>query len=159
MLILALLAGPLAIILGVVQGVFTIVTGEDNRNLRGLGASLIEYIHGALLFATWNREQKPFPFAQFPRVEAAEPMEAEKATGKERKKAEKELEKAEKEHQDQRKGTLGGLIILGIIVLFFVTMCMIGGSGDDCNHYLRNKERLNDAGIYLRGCDRRAMGL
>ncbi len=81
LLILALLAGPLVIILGVAQGVFTILTGEDNRNLRDLGASLAEYIREALLFATWNREQKPFPFAEFPRVETAEPMEAEKAAG------------------------------------------------------------------------------
>jgi len=72
LLILALLAGPLVIILGVAQGVFTVVTGEDNRNLRDLGASLTEYIREALLFATWNRERKPFPFAEFPRVEPEE---------------------------------------------------------------------------------------
>jgi len=72
LLILALLAGPLVIILGIAQGVFTVVTGEDNRNLRDLGASLTEYIREALLFATWNRERKPFPFAEFPRVEPEE---------------------------------------------------------------------------------------
>ena len=69
LLILGLVVGPLAIILSVVQAVFTIATGEDNRNLRDLGASLTEYIGEILLFTTWNREQKPFPFAEFPRAE------------------------------------------------------------------------------------------
>ena len=82
LLILALVAGPLVIILGVAQGVFTIVTGQDNRNLRDLGAALTEYIRQALLFATWNGERKPFPFAEFPRVESGEPAEPmQSATG------------------------------------------------------------------------------
>ncbi len=85
MLILALVVGPLAIMLGLVQGAFTIATGEDNRNLRDLGAALAGYVHEMLLFATWNREQKPFPFSEFPRVdseaagEATEPVEDEAA--------------------------------------------------------------------------------
>ncbi len=69
-LILALVVGPLVIMLGLVQGGFTIATGEDNRNLRDLGAALAEYVHEMLLFATWNREQKPFPFSEFPRVDS-----------------------------------------------------------------------------------------
>ena len=69
LLILGLVVGPLAFILSIVQAVFTIATGEDNRNLRDLGASLTEYIGEILLFTTWNREQKPFPFAEFPRAE------------------------------------------------------------------------------------------
>ena len=76
LLILALVAGPLVIVLGIAQGVFTIVTGEDNRNLRDLGAALTEYIREALLFATWNSERKPFPFAEFPRVDPEEPGES-----------------------------------------------------------------------------------
>ena len=85
MLILALVVGPLVIMLGLVQGVFTVATGEDNRNLRNLGAALAGYVHEILLFATWNREQKPFPFSEFPRVdseaagEATEPVEDETA--------------------------------------------------------------------------------
>ena len=76
LLILALVAGPLVIILGVAQGVFTIVTGQDNRNLRDLGAALTEYIREALLFATWNSGRKPFPFAEFPRVDPEDPGES-----------------------------------------------------------------------------------
>ena len=63
--------------LGVVQGLFAIFTGEENRNLRGLAAALAEYIREILLFASWNREQRPFPFSEFPRV--AEQDEAEAA--------------------------------------------------------------------------------
>ncbi len=66
LLIFALIVGPLAIVLGLVQALFTIFTGEDNRNLRDLAAALGEYIHEILLFASWNREQKPFPFSEFP---------------------------------------------------------------------------------------------
>ncbi|MCY4297610.1 MAG: DUF4389 domain-containing protein [Gammaproteobacteria bacterium] len=76
LLILALVAGPLVIVLGIAQGVFTIVTGQDNRNLRDLGAALTEYIREALLFATWNSGRKPFPFAEFPRVDPEEPGES-----------------------------------------------------------------------------------
>ena len=72
LLLFALIVGPLAIILAVVQALFTIFTGEDNRNLRGLAAALAEYIHEILQFATWNREQKPFPFAAFPKLAQAE---------------------------------------------------------------------------------------
>ncbi len=68
LLIFALIVGPLAIVLGVVQALFTIITGEENRNLRGLAAALAEYIREILLFASWNREQRPFPFSEFPRV-------------------------------------------------------------------------------------------
>ena len=66
LLIFALIVGPLAIVLGLVQALFTIFTGEDNRNLRDLAAALGAYIHEILLFTSWNAEQKPFPFSEFP---------------------------------------------------------------------------------------------
>jgi len=68
LLIFSLIAGPLAIVLGIVQALFAIFTGEENRNLRGLAAALAEYVREILLFASWNREQRPFPFSEFPRV-------------------------------------------------------------------------------------------
>lgn len=76
LLIFALIVGPLAIILGIVQALFAIFTGEENRNLRGLAAALAEYIREILLFASWNREQRPFPFSEFPRVAEQEEAEA-----------------------------------------------------------------------------------
>ena len=78
MLILVLVVGPLVIVLGLAQGVFTIATGEDNRNLRDLGVALAGYVHEMLLFVTWNREQKPFPFNEFPRVEGGSAGEEDK---------------------------------------------------------------------------------
>ncbi len=77
LLIFALIVGPLAIVLGLVQALFTIFTGEDNRNLRDLAAALGEYIHEILLFASWNREQKPFPFSEFPSIPDEEESTAE----------------------------------------------------------------------------------
>lgn len=76
LLIFALIVGPLAAVLGVVQALFAIFTGEENRNLRGLAAALAEYIREILLFASWNREQRPFPFSEFPRVAEQEDAEA-----------------------------------------------------------------------------------
>lgn len=78
LIVLGLIIGPLAIILSVVQALFTIFTGEDNRNLRGLAAALAEYVREILLFASWNSGQRPFPFSEFPSV--AEP-EGEAAVG------------------------------------------------------------------------------
>ncbi len=72
LLIFALIAGPLAILLGLAQALFAIFAGADNRNLRGLAGALAEYIRELLLFASWNREQKPFPFSEFPDFPAAE---------------------------------------------------------------------------------------
>ncbi len=72
LVVLALLVVPLAIVLCLAQAVFTIATGGDNRNLRGLAASLTEYSAEILRFASWNREAKPFPFADFPSVAEAD---------------------------------------------------------------------------------------
>lgn len=68
LLIFSLIAGPLAVALGVVQALFTIFTGAANRNLRGLAAALAEYVREILLFASWNSGRRPFPFSEFPSV-------------------------------------------------------------------------------------------
>ena len=66
LLVFSLIVGPLAIIIGVAQSVFTIFTGEGNRNLRGLAATLAEYAREILLFTAWSAGRKPFPFSEFP---------------------------------------------------------------------------------------------
>lgn len=53
-------------ILVIVQFLFALVTGSDNRKLRELGGSLTVYIKEVLLFLTFNSEFKPFPFADWP---------------------------------------------------------------------------------------------
>lgn len=52
----------------VAQFIFALVTGQDNANLRHFSASLAQYIHQALAFLTYNSEEKPFPFADWPQA-------------------------------------------------------------------------------------------
>ena len=56
-------------ILVVVQAVFALITGEDNKNLRELGAGLAKYINQIYLFLTYNDSRKPFPFAKWGELE------------------------------------------------------------------------------------------
>ncbi len=50
----------------VIQFLFTVFTGQTNDNLRFFGASLASFIYQALLFVTYNTDDKPFPFAPWP---------------------------------------------------------------------------------------------
>lgn len=61
-----------SLVVGVVvllQFLFALLTGSDNDNLRHFGASLTRYISDTLSFLTYNSEDKPFPFADWPEVE------------------------------------------------------------------------------------------
>lgn len=55
----------------VVQFLFALITGSDNRKLRGFGDSLSKFIWQTLQFLTYNSEDKPFPFADWPEPEAS----------------------------------------------------------------------------------------
>ncbi len=55
------------------QFLFSLITGKDNRNLREFGQSLARYIYQTLRFLTYNSEQKPFPFDDWPSTEEPEP--------------------------------------------------------------------------------------
>lgn len=57
----------------VLQFLFSLISGRDNRNLRELGQSLAVYIHQTLRFLTYNSEQKPFPFDDWPSAEEPGP--------------------------------------------------------------------------------------
>lgn len=50
----------------VIQFLFTVFSGQVNENLRYFGASLASYVYQALLFVTYNSDEKPFPFAPWP---------------------------------------------------------------------------------------------
>jgi nitrogen fixation-related uncharacterized protein len=50
----------------VIQFLFTVFSGQTNDNLRYFGASLAAYVYQALLFVTYNSDDKPFPFAPWP---------------------------------------------------------------------------------------------
>lgn len=59
-------AGMVLILLTIAQAVFSLLTGTDNVNLRGLGKDLGIYVHQILEFLTYNSELKPFPFSPYP---------------------------------------------------------------------------------------------
>ncbi|UTF61006.1 DUF4389 domain-containing protein [Gilvimarinus sp. DA14] len=69
MILFAVILYIAGIVMGIVvliQFVFALITGSDNSNLRQLGDSLSQYIYAALRFLTYNSEEKPFPFADWP---------------------------------------------------------------------------------------------
>ncbi|WP_082087056.1 DUF4389 domain-containing protein [Teredinibacter purpureus] len=53
-------------ILVVIQFLFALITGNDNKKLRTFGGSLIDYIADTIAFLTYNSEDKPFPFSDWP---------------------------------------------------------------------------------------------
>lgn len=48
------------------QFLFSLITGEDNKLLRNFGHSLSTYIYDVLKFLCYSREEKPFPFSDWP---------------------------------------------------------------------------------------------
>lgn len=50
----------------IAQFIFSLITGEDNINLRRFGHNLSIYIFDTLKFLTYASEEKPFPFADWP---------------------------------------------------------------------------------------------
>ncbi len=70
---LLLIAGRLVIrILVVVQFTLVLVTGSDNENLRNLGQGLGKWIYQGVMFLTFNSEEKPFPFDEWPTIDPSE---------------------------------------------------------------------------------------
>lgn len=60
-----------------IQFLFALVTGADNIKLRSFGDSLGKYIYQTIAFLTYNAEDKPFPFSDWPETSVAvdEPVE------------------------------------------------------------------------------------
>ena len=58
-----------------IQILFALITGSDNKNLRKFAADLTKYINQIILFLTYNENRKPFPFAAWGEIEAFEPAE------------------------------------------------------------------------------------
>jgi hypothetical protein len=56
-------------VLVALQFLFSLVTGRDNIQLRGFGEALSIFIYQMLRFLTYNSEEKPFPFADWPQPE------------------------------------------------------------------------------------------
>lgn len=66
--VLYLVIAPIILVLMLAQAIFTIVTGDDNDNLRKFGAALSQYIYQILQYLTFNSDEKPFPFSEFPGI-------------------------------------------------------------------------------------------
>lgn len=69
-LVLYLIMAPIIAVLLIVQALFSVITGESNRNLRQLGKALSIYIKQIIDFLTYNSNLRPFPFADFPNLDA-----------------------------------------------------------------------------------------
>jgi hypothetical protein len=50
----------------VLQFALAIITGSDNEQLRGFAKSLGIFVHQTLDFLTYNSDEKPFPFKDWP---------------------------------------------------------------------------------------------
>ncbi|MBL1274569.1 MAG: DUF4389 domain-containing protein [Ectothiorhodospiraceae bacterium] len=55
----------------VIQFLFTVFSGQTNENLRDFGASLAQFIFQALMYVTYNSDDKPFPFRAWPEAKDA----------------------------------------------------------------------------------------
>ncbi len=54
------------IVVVLVQFGFVLIGGERNEKLLSLGESLSRYIYQILRFVTFNEDEKPFPFSDWP---------------------------------------------------------------------------------------------
>jgi hypothetical protein len=50
----------------IIQFLIRLLTGGINKPLQGFGHSLSRYIYQVLLFLTFNTEDKPFPYDDWP---------------------------------------------------------------------------------------------
>ena len=80
---------PAIVILTIAQALFAAITGEPNRNLKGLGSLIQQYVSQIIGFVTYNSDLQPFPFTEFPseeldesEVQAAKPKAAKKKADK-----------------------------------------------------------------------------
>ncbi|WP_347329540.1 DUF4389 domain-containing protein [Marinimicrobium locisalis] len=72
MLLFAVLVHVASFVMGVIivlQFLFALLSGSANKNLRDFGESLALYIYRVLQFLTYVREEKPFPFSDWPEPE------------------------------------------------------------------------------------------
>ncbi|NND81662.1 MAG: DUF4389 domain-containing protein [Gammaproteobacteria bacterium] len=51
----------------IAQCVFLLISGAPNEQLQKFGDSLSKFVHDILRYVTFNSEQRPFPFSDFPK--------------------------------------------------------------------------------------------
>jgi hypothetical protein len=75
MVLFALLLMAARVILSIVvlmQFVLVLIFGKDNENLRNLGQGLGKWVYQAVMFLTFNSNDKPFPFDEWPVLDPSE---------------------------------------------------------------------------------------
>ncbi len=82
--VLLYVAGVVMCAVIVLQFLFALLTGSPNGNLRQFGKSLALYIYRVLEFLTYSREDKPFPFSDWPEAETVSPAPRRKAAPRSR---------------------------------------------------------------------------
>jgi hypothetical protein len=70
--LLVMAARLLVSIVVVVQFALVLIFGRDNENLRNLGQGLGKWVYQAIMFLTFNSNDKPFPFDEWPALEPSE---------------------------------------------------------------------------------------
>lgn len=70
---LLLMAARLIIfVVVVVQFLIVLMSGTDNENLRNLGQGLGKWVYQTVMFLTFNSDNKPFPFDEWPVLDPSE---------------------------------------------------------------------------------------
>lgn len=62
----------LVAVLAVVQALFGLITGKPNLNLQEFSIGLNRYLYQILCFLTFNRDEKPYPFTDWPKADHTE---------------------------------------------------------------------------------------
>ncbi|MFT6092145.1 MAG: hypothetical protein ACJA2Q_000027 [Pseudohongiellaceae bacterium] len=57
---------PVVIVVMAAQILFALITGQSNRNLRGLASVVQQYVSQIIDYITYNSNERPFPFSDFP---------------------------------------------------------------------------------------------
>ncbi len=61
----------------IAQCIFVLLTNNPNQHLLKFGDSLGKYIHDILRYVTFNSDQRPFPFTDFPKADLIIPVNSE----------------------------------------------------------------------------------
>ncbi|MFT6101636.1 MAG: hypothetical protein ACJATV_001115 [Granulosicoccus sp.] len=72
MVLFAVVAGVASYVVAVliiIQFLFTLVTGTGEERLKAFGGSLSKYLFQILQYLTYNSEEKPYPFNDWPVAE------------------------------------------------------------------------------------------
>lgn len=103
-MLLLQVASTVMFLLVVVQFLFALISGCDNSSLRKFGNALSKFIFQSLQFLTYNSEEKPFPFADWPEAdESAQTCKASKKVESVVPEAPKKVKKGELTNDEARE--------------------------------------------------------